>query len=329
MASLWAAVLVALPFLHPTWVMAAGSAPLELEAKIALGDIRGRIDHLAVDLARERLYVAELGNESLGVVDLRKGRVLRTISGLHEPQGIGYVPSTDTLYVANARDGSVRLFRGAGLAPAGEIALGDDSDNIRVDDQAHRVFVGYGTGALAVIDTSTGSKIADIPLKAHPESFRLEASGTRIFVNVPDNNEIAIVDRATNKQVASWQTNALRWNFPLALDANGNLLTVFRQPPRLAMFSSQDGHLLASVQTCKDSDDVFVDGRRNRVYVSCGEGLIDVFSAQEGTYVRVARVPTVSGARTALFVPELDRLYVAARENGETPAAVWVFRPGD
>src|SRR5262249_277516 len=146
---------------------------------------------------------------------------------------------------------------------------------------------------------------------------------------VPDNNEIAIVERATNQQVASWRTGTLRWNFPLALDASGNLLTVFRQPPRLAVFSSADGHLLSSVPTCKDSDDLFIDGRRNRVYVSCGEGFIDIFSVNGGTYIRIAHVPTISGARTALFVPEMDRLYVAARENGETPAAIWVFHPTD
>jgi hypothetical protein len=221
------------------------------------------------------------------------------------------------------------LFHGSFLMPSGEIALGENSDNVRVDEQAHRVFVGYGTGALAVIDTSTKSRIADIPLQAHPESFRLEAGGHRIFVNVPDTGEIAVLDRETNKQVASWPTGSLRWNFPLALDADGHLVTVFRQPPKLAVFRSQDGHLLSSVPTCKDSDDLFVDGKRRRVYISCGEGFIDVFSAQGDQYVRLAHVPTANGARTSLFVPETDRLYLPVRENGDVPASIWVFRPSD
>src|SRR5580700_3582541 len=122
---------------------AAHPAPLELASEIPLGDVRGRIDHLAVDLNRQRLYVAQLGNDSVGVVDLKEGKTLRTLSGLKGPQGIGYVPSTDTLYIANAGDGSVRLFQGAELTPIGKIALGSDADNVRVDDAAGRVYVGY------------------------------------------------------------------------------------------------------------------------------------------------------------------------------------------
>src|ERR1700680_4956 len=118
--------------------------PLQLEAKIPLGDVRGRIDHMAIDLARQRLFVAELCNDSVSVVDLKDRKVLRRISGLKEPQGVGYVASTDTLYVANAGDGSLRLLRGPDYAVSGQIELGDDADNIRVDRDTNRLFVGYG-----------------------------------------------------------------------------------------------------------------------------------------------------------------------------------------
>src|SRR5262249_54040798 len=104
---------------------AAAQLPLRLEVKIPLGSVSGRIDHMAVDLARQRLFVAELGNDSVGVVNLAKGTVAHRITGLKEPQGVGYVASTDALLVANAGDGSVRLFRGDDFAPAGSIALGD------------------------------------------------------------------------------------------------------------------------------------------------------------------------------------------------------------
>jgi YVTN family beta-propeller protein len=213
---------------------AADSAPLVLETKIPLGTVRGRIDHMAYDAGRQYLYVAELGNGSVGVVDLKQRRVVRTIDGLREPQGIGYVPSTDTIYVASAGDGSVKLFQGADFRPLGTIALGEDADNVRVDDAAHRVFVGYGSGALAVINTTTRKKVADIILTAHPESFQLESAGERIFVNVPDAHEIAVVDRGTNRRVATWATGDLRANFPLALDEpHHQVLLVFRHPPKL------------------------------------------------------------------------------------------------
>src|ERR1700687_2953953 len=147
----------------------ANSFPLQLEAKVPLGDVRGRIDHMAIDLARQRLFVAELGNDSVGIVDLKSRKVIQTIFGLKEPQGVGYVPTMETLYVANARDGSVNAFLGADYSPAGRIDLGDDADNIRVDAAADQVLVGYGSGGLAVIDAKSFRKIADIPLRAHPE----------------------------------------------------------------------------------------------------------------------------------------------------------------
>src|SRR5260221_12408002 len=142
-ASVLALVVVAMG--STAW--AAEPAPLELEAKIALGKVSGRIDHLAVDLEHQRLFVAELGNDSLGVVDLENRSLLRTIKGLREPQGVGYVAATDTVYVANAKDGSVVLFRGAALAPAGRIDLKDDAVNIRSTSVVNRGYVGYGGGA--------------------------------------------------------------------------------------------------------------------------------------------------------------------------------------
>jgi hypothetical protein len=307
---------------------AAETSIMELEVKIPLGDVRGRIDHLAVDVARQRLFVAELGNNTLGVVDLAQRKVTKTFSGLRAPQGIGYVASTDTLYVANDEDGSVRIYQGPSLTPAGAISLGDDADNVRVDEQGHRVFVGYGEGGLAEIDTASRTRIANIRLKAHPESFRLDRSGQYIFVNVPEAREIAVVDRGLKRQVSSWTTDPLRANFPLVLDeAHTRALAVFRNPPRIGVFHVPDGKLLTGAATCGDADDLFIDAKRSRVYVSCGEGFLDILSLHDETIESLTRIPTVAGARTALFVPELDRLFIAVRAAGREPAAIWVFRP--
>jgi YVTN family beta-propeller protein len=327
-----AAVIAGVPSLADTATRAsaqpADTAPLQLESKIPLGEVRGRIDHLAVDLQRQRLFVAELGNDSVGVVDLAGHKVIRTITGLKEPQGVGYEPSTDTLYVANAGDGSVRMFAGSDYKPTRRIELGSDADNIRIDAASKRVFVGYGSGALAVIDPSTGSKVGDIALKAHPESFQIDPETSRIFVNLPDARGIAVVDGVAQKQVGQWPLANQRANFPMALDlARRQVLVIFRAPAALGVFSMTDGKSVSTVETCGDADDLFVDARRNRVYVSCGAGFVNVLEAQEAAYRRIARIPTVYGARTSLFVPEMDRLFVAVRASPGEPAAIWIFRP--
>jgi DNA-binding beta-propeller fold protein YncE len=296
-------------------------SPLQLEAKIPLGDIRGRIDHMAIDLARRRLFVAALGNDGLAVVDLEAQRFDRIIGDLREPQGVGYDPATDTLYVANAGDGSVRLFKGSDLSPSERIDLGSDADNIRVDSKAGRVFIGYGDGALAIVDAVTHDKVASAPLQAHPESFQLDGNTGRIFVNVPKAGTIDVVDRQSGERIASWPTAGRGANFAMALDiARQHVLVAFRQPAELGIFSLVDGSFIASVTTCGDVDDLFLDSKRDRVYVSCGEGFLDVLAADGNSYRQVAHIATAPGARTSLFVAELDRLLLAVPVNREAAA---------
>jgi hypothetical protein len=323
------AILVAACLIWPAATSAqTASPPLILEAKIPLGQVSGRIDHLGIDVKRQRLFVAELGNNSLGMVDLAAGKVLRRIADLSEPQGVAYVPFADSVFVANAGDGSVRVLRAEDLTPIGRIELGDDADNVRVDAARKRVLVGYGKGALAVIDPASLTKTADIHLEAHPEGFQIDESGTQVFVNVPDAHEIGVVDLATGS-TRSLPTQGAGSNFPMAIDGEAHhVLVVFRSPPSLMALSSQDGHIVAKAETCGDADDVFADRKRHRVYVSCGEGVVDVLESGEAGYRPLARVPTVPGARTSLFVPELDRLFVAVRAGSNEPAAIWVFRPG-
>jgi hypothetical protein len=208
------------------------------------------------------------------------------------------------------------------------VDLGSDADNVRIDLDANRIFVGYGSGGLAVIDPAKRLKIGDIRLKAHPESFQLDRESKRIFVNVPNAREIAVVDRDAGKQTASWPMQIGASNFPMALDGDAKqVLTVFRSPPLLAAYAMADGKLMHSLPTCGDSDDLFVDAKRRRVYVTCGGGYIDVFDTRQDSYQRIAHILTVAGARTALFVPELDRMFVAVRAGSGEPAAIWVFRP--
>ena len=310
-------------------VSAAWSAePLQLEAKIPLGQVRGRIDHMAIDVEHQRLFVAELGNDSVGIVDLATGKVAHRLSGLSEPQGVGWHASTGTLYVANAGDGSVRLFQGPDFGSLGQIALGDDADNVRLDAKRDRIVVGYGKGALAVIDPASRRKIGEVSLEGHPESFQFDEPSGRIFANVPDARQIAVVDVETRRQTGSLETGGARSNFPMAVDGDAHrLLVVARSPARLLVFATGDGKPMKGAETCGDADDVFVDAARQRLYIVCGEGAVDVFDRTADGYAHAARIRTAAGARTGLFVPATGRLYVAVRAGSGEPAALWVFRP--
>jgi hypothetical protein len=305
----------------------ADTSPLVLESKIALGDVEGRIDHMAIDTQRGRLFVAELGNDTVAVVSLADAKVLHVIDHLKEPQGVGYLASADTLYIANGGDGTVGIYSGVDYTLRQRLDLKDDADNIRIDKNADQIFVGYGRGAIAAIDGTTGQKVGHVALQAHPEGFQLETDGARIFVNLPSTRQIAVIDRVAGKQVAQW---SLRYqgNFPMALDAQGRrVLVAFRNPPRLAAYAMEDGAALATAEVCGDADDLFFDAKRSRVYVSCGEGVVDVLEAQETGFRRLARIPTEPGARTALFSAEQDRLFVAVRASPVEPAGIWIFRP--
>src|SRR5262249_189648 len=298
---------------------------LLLERKIPLGEVRGRIDHLAVDLKRNRLFVAELENDTVAVVDLNAYQVIEVISGLKKPQGLGYHPSTDALYVANGGDGTLAIFRGDDYRAIARMPLGEDADNVRVDAVSNQVIVAY-SGGLAVIDPASRSKVANIELKTHPQGFPPPPTRKPIRANDPTNQAIVLVGRAAGREIARWPLGN-GTNFPMALNEKaGHVVVAFRNPPGLAAFSMSDGAPVVNVELCADADDAFVDEKRERVYVSCGAGYLDVFDARENAYRRRSHIGTTPGARTSLFAPEFDLLFVAARATSSERAAIWVFR---
>src|SRR5882672_1315405 len=228
--------------LFPAASRAEDPAPLVLEAKIPLGAVTGRIDHFAFDPDRQLLFVAELGNDSVGIVDLKERKVLHRITGLSEPQGVAYHPATTTLYVANAGDGSLRLYQAPAFTLLGTIALGADADNIRIDPWRNRIIVGYGKGGLAVIDPASRRKIADMPLKGHPESFQFDETGSRIFVNVPDAPQIVALDAVSGRPVSILENAGASANFAMAVDADAHRVVIaFRNPARLVVFGTETG----------------------------------------------------------------------------------------
>jgi len=305
---------------------AAQPGPLVLETKIPLGDIKGRIDHLAIDVDAGRLFVAALANDSVEVIDLRAATRAERLTGLQEPQGLAYQRDAGRLFVASGRDGAVTTFSGSPFKPTQRLDGLDDADNVRQDADGH-LYVGYGR-ALAILDAATLRRLADIPLPAHPESFQLEREGDRAFVNVPDAGEIAIVDRGTRSIVGAWRLDDAKANFPMALDERGHRLFVAtRRPGALLVYDTVSGKRIARVSIAGDADDLFVDAARGRIYVICGEGKIEVVERRGADrYERGASVATARGARTGLYSPERSELYVAVPARSGMEAEIRVYR---
>jgi YVTN family beta-propeller protein len=290
----------------------ADAAALTEVSVIPLPGVRARIDHLDVDPAGKRLFVAALGNGTLEVLDLAAGKRITSISGLKEPQGVAYLPSSQRIVVAT-HGGAVHAFDEHDYRPIAQLPGVDDADNLRFDAGAKQLYLGYGDGALGVIDPSTTTLLAKIPLPGHPESFRLEEGSPRIFVNVPPTKEILVVDRTKRAITMHLPLGAFADNYPMSLDEAGHRLFVgVRKPARLLVFDTASGKQLAAVPCVGDTDDLFYDARRSRVYVIGGEGYVDVFDAgASGKVDRLARIPTRAGARTGLWSAGLDRLFVA------------------
>jgi DNA-binding beta-propeller fold protein YncE len=274
--------------------------------------------------------MAALGNNTLEIFDLKANRWTQSIGGLHHPQGVLYVPESQKLFVANAQGGQVVIYDGLSLQKVGAVDGLDDADNVRLDSVARQVYVGYGDGALAVLDAGDGKRLYDIKLDGHPESFQLEKSGPRVFVNVPSAGHIAVVDRKRKEVVARWPLGADGANFPMALDeANSRLFVACRKPPVVLVIDTKSGKTVARVDSPGDADDLWYDAAGKSLYVSGGEGLIGVTN-QRGPdkYMALAKIPTASGARTSYWAPDLHRLYLAVPQRARQKAEVRVYETG-
>jgi len=313
------------------------SSVLSLKSHIPLPNVNGRIDHLGVDVKGQRLFVAAVDNHTLEVIDLKSGQHVRTITDLAEPQGVFYEAATDRLFVACALDGAAKIFDGTTFQLLATTKFPDDSDNIRYDARGKRVIVGYagakqlrkrteGTGGLGFLD-SNGNKTGNVVIDAHPESFRLEESGNRIFVNVPDKKEIEVIDRVKLTVLTHWPVASAQGNFPMALDETHHRLFVATwTPSRMLVFDTETGKEISAGETAGPSDDLFYDSRRGRVYVLTGAGFLEVFQDRDHIhYDRIAHYATPLHTQTGLFVPEWGELFAAAQGQGEQSAEIRVY----
>src|SRR5436190_1483548 len=319
--------IVALVFCYTLATVRAQTAPLQLKQTIALPGVEGRIDHVALDVAGERLFVCALGNNTVEILDLRKGERIHSITGLGAPQGIAYIPELNRIFVANDKGGICKIYDGKSFQVVGGLDFKDDADNVRYDDATKKLYVGFGSGGIAMVNAPDGKQIGSIKLSAHPEAFELEKNGRRIFVNVPNSRHVAVIDRDKNEVVATWKTDLAFANFPMALDeANHRLFVGCRLPSKLVVLNTESGDVVAKIDISGDPDDVFYDSKRHRIYAICGAGKIDIIEqTNANTYKGSGKIDTANGARTGLFVPERDTMFVAVPHRGSQKAEVRAY----
>ena len=311
------------------------SKPLVLTGAIPLPNVVGRIDHLAFD-GKGHLFVSALGNDSEEVIDLSAGARVRTISGIPRPQGVAYSPEFDKLFVGSD-EGKLYILDGRSLAPITSIDFGDDVDNLRYDPATKHVYVGYGdgdAGAIAMVDATTNKRLdEEFKLGAHPESFQLEKVGPHIYVNLPDLKQIADINRNT-RMIVRWPVTQ-EGNFPMALDESAHRLFVAtRAPARLAVFDTRSGHMVAALPCVLNSDDLFFDAARKRIYVAGGEGFLSAFQQLDADhYQLLANVPSAVGARTAGYpgkgLKGFDQFYLAVPARADHGAEILIYTVQD
>lgn len=315
------------------------NAPLRLLQTIPLSNVKGRLDHMDVDVAGKRLFLSALENGSMEVIDLQAGKWVRSIPGFKKPQGIAYIASLNKIFVASGDDGMVRIFNSVNFALLDSIQLDLGPNRVVYDPRTKLLYVGYGGkdagkdyGEVAIIDAKSDKKIGDIQVAAHPSELLLNSSGSALFVLIPAASKIQVADTKTEKVVSTWSVSSQRPGSAALDEANHRLLIGTHTPPEMIAMNSQTGKEVAALPTVEGMDGVYFEANRKRIYISGGRGTdigsVYVYRQHDADhYSQIAEIPTRPGAGTSFWSPELNRYYVAAPASANEPAAILVFEP--
>ncbi|HYM19363.1 MAG TPA: hypothetical protein VEU06_12415 [Micropepsaceae bacterium] len=330
-ASLIAAIVVTLPINALAADQSApASAPLRLVQRIPMPGVTGRMDHLGIDLAGNRVFAAALGDNqnTVEVVDYKAGKRIASIKGQSKPQGVFYSGEFKRLFVANGDGGTYSVFR-EDLTPVTSVPLGINPNHVGYDGIAKYLYVAFrdaNAGHLAIVDTQSGNRVGDIKTDALPGGIKFESQGPRIFVTLQGVNKLGVVDRNRREQIATWPLTQLVQS--LALDeAHHRVFAGGRVPAKLFVFDTESGKQIAALDCVSGIDDLWYDARRQRIYATGIDGIAVYDQTDPDHYTPMRKVESAPGAATSLWAPTLDRLFVSAPKSGNNDAAILVFEP--
>jgi DNA-binding beta-propeller fold protein YncE len=307
----------------------AGEPSLKLIQTIELQGKAGKLDHLVVDSKGQRLFLANKVNSTLDIVDLARGKLLKQVTGQGGAQGVAYAADLDRIYVALGTGGFCNIFDAKNYKLLKTVKFTDDADNIRYNARSHRVYVAHAENALGVIDAKTFEIRADIKLPGPAEAFQLESTRPRLYLNAPSSSEVTVIDTDKNEIAGRHKLTLAGGNYGMALDeTNHRLFIGCRTKPMIVIMDTDSGKEITSVAIPADTDDVFYDAKRKRIYASCGEGSIAVIRQIDADhYESLEKIATVKDARTSYFDQETGRLYLGVpRQKDKKGPEIRIFQ---
>ena len=299
---------------------------LSLSATISLPKVKGGFDLMAIDSAGQRLFLAAEDNHTVEVLDIKNNKPINSLPGFNEPKWIVYRPESNRLYVATGGDGRVTVLDATTYKPLKSFSFKEKCNNLRFDADLQQLYVGVGktVGSIGIIDVKQDKVINEIPLADFPKQFELD--GKSIYVNVPSKNSIQVIDRTSNKVVAGWPVVESTENVPMALDKFHHRLFVACEPGKFIVYNTETGKSVANLSISKNADGIYLDARRSLIYISCGEGFIEVIQQKDAdNYLSVDKIETVKGAGTSLFSTAFNQLFLAVPQTESNPAQLRVY----
>jgi DNA-binding beta-propeller fold protein YncE len=301
----------------------SAETPVALHAlgRTELPGYSGDFDHFGVDVAGNRLFLAAEDHGTLEVFNLKSGTHERTVTGVETPHSILYIPDLNRLLITDSGPGMTKVLNATTYEVTGSIKLVPGADSIGFDAPRNRLYVVTGgkdvdmkDSVLEEIDPRTGRQVGDVKFAAnHVEAMAVEQRGNHVYVNVTDKNYMAVIDKDKRSVIAQWPIKEAQQNAPVAFDeANHRLFVVTRKPGMLVVLNAMTGASIAQFKAPERCDEVVFDAENHRIYAAGGEGFIGVYKQIDPDhYSQLANVPSASGAKTAMLVPDLHRLYLA------------------
>src|SRR5215472_1052718 len=242
-----------------------GKQILRLVQTISMPNVRGRLDHMDVDVPGKCLYVAGLENGSVEVVDLQSGKWVGSLGGFKKPQGALYVAELNKLFVTSGDDAMLRVFKGDTLELVESIQLEPGPNRVVYEPHTKLVYVGYGGkdagkdyGEVGIIDARDDKHIGDIEVAAHPSELLLNQSGTTLFVFISIANQLQVVDTNKRQVISTWKVSSERPGDAAFDESSSRLYLGTRTPPEMIVMDAHSGREILRLATAEGMDGVYL-----------------------------------------------------------------------